>query len=210
MHVNVTQHPTTAWVWRQLVNATPWGSAWTRWSAHGTRSRTIAFYLTRGRHECPSEQQATHGLRAPKYGVEQRGAMRSSTSPSPQHAAGRGTFLAGAAPSGKLRHTGRCKSRSERPDASHDQRTMSRRPHPRWAAALCCRRWRSAAANRRGGEPGGRRARPSRSQLRCPRSRRAARASSHGSCCHTNTPRSARTHRVRPQWARVEGPSGVQ
>ena len=26
MHVNVTRHPTSAWVWRQLINATPWGS----------------------------------------------------------------------------------------------------------------------------------------------------------------------------------------
>ena len=26
MHVNVTAHPTATWVWRQLINATPWGS----------------------------------------------------------------------------------------------------------------------------------------------------------------------------------------
>jgi hypothetical protein len=26
MHFNVTQHPTAEWVWRQLINATPWGS----------------------------------------------------------------------------------------------------------------------------------------------------------------------------------------
>jgi transposase InsO family protein len=25
LHVNVTAHPTAAWVWRQLVEATPWG-----------------------------------------------------------------------------------------------------------------------------------------------------------------------------------------
>ena len=25
MHVHVTAHPTAAWVWRQLINATPWG-----------------------------------------------------------------------------------------------------------------------------------------------------------------------------------------
>ncbi len=25
MHVNVTGHPTADWVWRQLINATPWG-----------------------------------------------------------------------------------------------------------------------------------------------------------------------------------------
>ncbi len=25
VHVNVTAHPTAAWVWRQLVDATPWG-----------------------------------------------------------------------------------------------------------------------------------------------------------------------------------------
>jgi putative transposase len=27
MHWNVTQHPTAPWVWRQLINATPWNSA---------------------------------------------------------------------------------------------------------------------------------------------------------------------------------------
>ena len=27
MHVNVTRHPQASWVWRQLINATPWGSA---------------------------------------------------------------------------------------------------------------------------------------------------------------------------------------
>ena len=26
MHVNVTAHPTATWVWRQLINATPWGT----------------------------------------------------------------------------------------------------------------------------------------------------------------------------------------
>lgn len=26
MHVNVTRHPTAAWVWRQLINSTPWDS----------------------------------------------------------------------------------------------------------------------------------------------------------------------------------------
>ena len=26
MHVNVTGHPTADWVWRQLINATPWGT----------------------------------------------------------------------------------------------------------------------------------------------------------------------------------------
>ncbi len=26
VHVNVTRHPTAAWVWRQLIEATPWGS----------------------------------------------------------------------------------------------------------------------------------------------------------------------------------------
>ena len=26
MHVNVTAHPTAAWVWRQLIEATPWGN----------------------------------------------------------------------------------------------------------------------------------------------------------------------------------------
>jgi putative transposase len=25
LHVNVTAHPTAAWVWRQLIEATPWG-----------------------------------------------------------------------------------------------------------------------------------------------------------------------------------------
>jgi transposase InsO family protein len=25
MHVNATAHPTAAWVWRQLIEATPWG-----------------------------------------------------------------------------------------------------------------------------------------------------------------------------------------
>ena len=25
LHLNVTAHPTTAWVWRQLIEATPWG-----------------------------------------------------------------------------------------------------------------------------------------------------------------------------------------
>jgi len=25
VHVRVTAHPTAAWVWRQLVEATPWG-----------------------------------------------------------------------------------------------------------------------------------------------------------------------------------------
>ncbi len=27
MHVNVTRHPQASWVWRQLINATPWGRA---------------------------------------------------------------------------------------------------------------------------------------------------------------------------------------
>ena len=27
MHVNVTAHPTATWVWRQLINATPWGNS---------------------------------------------------------------------------------------------------------------------------------------------------------------------------------------
>ena len=27
MHVNITQHPTAPWVWRQLINSTPWNSA---------------------------------------------------------------------------------------------------------------------------------------------------------------------------------------
>ena len=27
MHVDVTAHPTAAWVWRQLIQATPWGTA---------------------------------------------------------------------------------------------------------------------------------------------------------------------------------------
>ena len=27
MHVNVTTHPTATWVWRQLINATPWGNS---------------------------------------------------------------------------------------------------------------------------------------------------------------------------------------
>ncbi len=27
LHLNVTAHPTAAWVWRQLVDATPWGRA---------------------------------------------------------------------------------------------------------------------------------------------------------------------------------------
>ena len=27
MHVNVTDHPTAAWVWRQMIQATPWGTA---------------------------------------------------------------------------------------------------------------------------------------------------------------------------------------
>ena len=27
MHVNVTSHPTATWVWRQLINATPWGTS---------------------------------------------------------------------------------------------------------------------------------------------------------------------------------------
>ena len=26
IHCNITQHPTAPWVWRQLINATPWGS----------------------------------------------------------------------------------------------------------------------------------------------------------------------------------------
>ena len=26
VHVNVTRHPTAAWVWRQLIEATPWGA----------------------------------------------------------------------------------------------------------------------------------------------------------------------------------------
>ena len=26
MHLNVTGHPTAEWVWRQLINATPWGT----------------------------------------------------------------------------------------------------------------------------------------------------------------------------------------
>ena len=26
VHWNVTQHPTAPWVWRQLIQATPWGS----------------------------------------------------------------------------------------------------------------------------------------------------------------------------------------
>ena len=25
VHFNVTAHPTAAWVWRQLIQATPWG-----------------------------------------------------------------------------------------------------------------------------------------------------------------------------------------
>ena len=25
-HINVTAHPTAAWVWRQVIEATPWGS----------------------------------------------------------------------------------------------------------------------------------------------------------------------------------------
>ena len=25
LHVNVTSHPTAAWVWRQMIEATPWG-----------------------------------------------------------------------------------------------------------------------------------------------------------------------------------------
>jgi hypothetical protein len=25
VHINVTTHPTAAWVWRQLIEATPWG-----------------------------------------------------------------------------------------------------------------------------------------------------------------------------------------
>ncbi len=27
VHVNVTAHPTASWVWRQLINATPWGTS---------------------------------------------------------------------------------------------------------------------------------------------------------------------------------------
>ena len=27
VHLNVTAHPAAAWVWRQLVEATPWGTA---------------------------------------------------------------------------------------------------------------------------------------------------------------------------------------
>ena len=27
VHVNVTANPTAAWVWRQLIEATPWGNA---------------------------------------------------------------------------------------------------------------------------------------------------------------------------------------
>ena len=27
VNVNVTAHPTATWVWRQLINATPWGNS---------------------------------------------------------------------------------------------------------------------------------------------------------------------------------------
>ena len=27
VHVNVTAHPTATWVWRQLIDATPWGTS---------------------------------------------------------------------------------------------------------------------------------------------------------------------------------------
>ena len=45
LHVNVTAHPTAAWVWRQLLEATPWGRRpgyllWDRDAVYGATPRT--------------------------------------------------------------------------------------------------------------------------------------------------------------------------
>src|SRR6266702_8266214 len=39
VHVNVTANPTAAWVWRQLIEATPWGSK----PRHLPRDRDAAY-----------------------------------------------------------------------------------------------------------------------------------------------------------------------
>ena len=49
VHVNVTAHPTAAWVWRQLIEATPWGT--------GPR------YLLRDRDRCYGADFVAHARR---------------------------------------------------------------------------------------------------------------------------------------------------
>jgi len=49
VHVNVTAHPTATWVWRQLIEATPWG--------------TSPRYLLRDRDRCYGADFVAHARR---------------------------------------------------------------------------------------------------------------------------------------------------
>ena len=84
MHVNVTAHPTATWVWRQLINATPWGNS----PRFLIRDRDRSY--GRRLHRAGEAHRHPHGAHADRHAAGQRhrgaaGGHISAGVPGPHH-----------------------------------------------------------------------------------------------------------------------------